>query len=127
MVDRAGCGRSLRGRPAAPTTIGARPCTLAPLPFQLRLLDPPALLDTAPGETLLEAAQRGGTPLQSSCRNGTCRTCMCRLVSGTVVYRVEWPGITTAEQDDGWVLPCVALPASDVVLGEPAQQAWWEA
>lgn len=94
--------------------------------YKIRLLAPPALFDARDGESLLEAAHRAGVPLQSSCRNGTCRTCMCKLVAGRVDYRVPWPGLTPHEREEGWVLPCVALPASDLVLGEPAQKGWWE-
>ena len=91
----------------------------------IRLLAPAATCDAADNQTLLEAAQAAGITLQSSCRNGTCRTCMCRLEAGAVEYRVPWPGLTFDERAAGWVLPCVAEPRSDIVLGAPAQQAWW--
>jgi ferredoxin len=94
--------------------------------YMIRLLDPPALFDARAGESLLEAAQRAGIALQSSCRNGTCRTCMRKLVAGSVDYRVPWPGLDPQERAEGWVLPCVAVAASDVVLGDPAQQGWWQ-
>ncbi|WP_027476541.1 2Fe-2S iron-sulfur cluster-binding protein [Curvibacter gracilis] len=64
----------------------------------------------AEGESLLESAERAGIELLSSCRNGTCRTCMCRLVAGEVRYRIEWPGLSREEKAEGWVLPCVAEP-----------------
>jgi ferredoxin len=72
--------------------------------------------------SLLEAANHAGIRLPSSCRNGTCRACMCRLVAGHVSYRVEWPGVSPEERRDGWVLPCVALPASDVTIEQPEAQ-----
>jgi len=90
------------------------------------LLEPPAAFEAADGASLLEAAQAAGVVMQSSCRNGSCRTCMRRLEAGTVKYRVPWPGLTLDERSEGWVLPCVAEPTSDVVLGEPAQKAWWD-
>lgn len=66
---------------------------------------------------LLLAAEQAGVWLRdSSCRNGTCRTCICRLVSGQVVYRIDWPGLSRDEKRDGFILPCVAYPASDVVI-----------
>jgi ferredoxin len=52
----------------------------------------------------------------SSCRNGTCRTCICRLVIGRIEYEIEWPGLSAEEKRDGLVLPCVARPLTDVVL-----------
>lgn len=66
--------------------------------------------------SLLEAAEMSRVQLPSSCRNGTCRTCMCRLLSGEVSYAIEWPGLTAEEKAEGYVLPCVARPLSDVVL-----------
>ncbi len=65
---------------------------------------------------LLASAELAGLPLPSSCRNGTCRTCMQRLLSGEVRYRIDWPGLLAEEKLDGWILPCVAHPASDVVI-----------
>lgn len=64
--------------------------------------------------SLLEAALLEGVRLPSSCRNGTCRACMSRLRSGSVRYRIEWPGLSPDEKDDGFILPCVACPTSDV-------------
>ena len=96
------------------------------MPHTILILEPAAAFEAADGASLLEAAQDAGVVMQSSCRNGTCRTCMRKLVSGTVKYRIPWPGLTLDERSEGWVLPCVAVPASDVVLGEPAQKAWWD-
>lgn len=65
---------------------------------------------------LLQAAELAGQSLTGSCRNGTCRACMCQLASGKVVYRIEWPGLSAEEKQAGSILPCVAYPASDVLL-----------
>lgn len=69
--------------------------------------------------TLLAAAQAAGIKLPSSCRNGTCRTCIGQLVSGSVRYEIEWPGVTREERAEGCVLPCIAYPEGDVVLQDP--------
>ena len=66
--------------------------------------------------SLLEAAEMSRVQLPSSCRNGTCRTCICRMLSGEVSYAIEWPGLTAEEKAEGYVLPCVARPLSNVVL-----------
>lgn len=75
---------------------------------------------SAPADmTLLQAAEQAepnGLKLQSSCRNGTCRTCMCQLVAGQVAYRIDWPGLSTDEKRDGFILACVAYPLTDVVI-----------
>lgn len=73
------------------------------------------------GRSLLLAAQDAGIELPSSCRNGTCRTCIGQLVSGSVHYAVEWPGLSAEEKAEGCVLPCVAIPDGDVVLQDPSR------
>lgn len=67
---------------------------------------------------LLQSAAQAGLELKSSCRNGTCRACMRRLRSGHVAYRIDWPGLLAEEKAEGWVLPCVAYPQSDLVFDE---------
>lgn len=72
---------------------------------------------------LLQAAELAnitntpGLKMSSSCRNGTCRTCICQLLEGEVTYRIEWPGLSLDEKREGFILPCVAYPLSDVVIG----------
>lgn len=68
---------------------------------------------------LLESARSANIVLPSSCRNGTCRECMCRMVSGQVKYKIEWPGLSADEKADGYILPCVALPEADLVIEVP--------
>ena len=69
--------------------------------------------------SLLDSLEQGGLQWPSSCRSGTCRTCLGHLVSGQVHYHMEWPGLTAEEKAEGCVLPCVAFPLSDVVLKDP--------
>ena len=73
--------------------------------------------------TLLEAAEMSRIELPSSCRNGTCRTCVCHLVRGEVTYAIEWPGLSAEEKAEGYVLPCVARPTTDVVLEQSQARA----
>lgn len=85
-------------------------------------IDPPGTAFDAPaGEPLLLAAAAAGLELPSSCRNGTCRACICRLLEGRVTYRIEWPGLLPEEKADGYILPCVACAASDVVMTYPGR------
>lgn len=69
--------------------------------------------------SLLASAQLAGVRLPSSCRNGTCRTCICRLDSGRISYRIAWPGLSPEEKACGLILPCVAYPESDLVITVP--------
>ena len=74
----------------------------------------------SPGLSLLRAALGAGVRLPSACRNGTCRACICKLVSGGIRYQVEWPGLLAEEKAEGWILPCVAEAQGDVVIEAPA-------
>lgn len=71
------------------------------------------------GQPLLASARQAGIELPSSCRNGTCRTCLCRVRSGQVSYRIEWPGLSAEEKLEGCILPCVAYPTTDLVVEAP--------
>ena len=91
--------------------------------FTTRVLPADLQFDVESALTLLEAADMSRVQLPSSCRNGTCRTCICQLIEGQVSYTVDWPGLSAEEKAEGLVLPCVAQPVSDVVLLQPAAKA----
>ena len=67
-------------------------------------------------QPLLASLEQGGIDWPSSCRNGTCRTCICQLTRGTVRYEIEWPGLSAEEKTEGYALPCVAYPCSDLTI-----------
>jgi ferredoxin len=71
------------------------------------------------GVSLVESARHGGYVLPTSCRNGTCRACMCQLLSGRVRHLIEWPGLSAEEKRDGCVLPCVATPETALRIEAP--------
>ncbi len=70
-------------------------------------------------QTLLDSMEQGGLQWPSSCRSGSCRTCLSRLVHGEVRYEMDWPGLSPEEKAEGCVLPCVAYPLTDVVIEDP--------
>lgn len=70
-------------------------------------------------ESLLHALEAAGLDMPSSCRNGTCRTCICRVRTGAAVHTIDWPGLSFDEKRDGHVLACVAQARSDLVLEVP--------
>jgi ferredoxin len=90
-----------------------------PDPFDVCLQPSGRRFDAAASQTVVEAAAAAGIVLETSCRNGTCRTCIVHMASGTVAYRIEWPGLLPEEKREGWILPCVAMPRSDLVLEMP--------
>lgn len=68
-----------------------------------------AVLDTLPGERILDAAQRLGYECPQSCRNGNCHVCAALLVEG----QVEQAGVI---RDHGEVYTCLAAPLEECVL-----------
>lgn len=94
-----------------------------PQPVYSALLAPGGERFDAPADAaLLQSAEAAGLALPSSCRNGTCRTCICQMTHGQVAYHIDWPGLSAEEKADGFILPCVAYPLSDLVLqAEPAR------
>lgn len=93
--------------------------------FQVQFEDGTATFVAGPDEPLLHAAARAGIELPTSCRNGTCRTCMCQLASGEVSYRIRWPGLLPEEKAAGWILPCIAHAQSDLVLRRDRLRIDW--
>jgi len=87
--------------------------------FTLRMQPQGDTADAWPEHSLLTSLEMGGLKWPSSCRSGTCRTCMGLMTTGQVRYEMAWPGLTAEEKAEGWVLPCVAFPTQDVVLQDP--------
>jgi len=92
----------------------------ADLPFVPGRIAPgEQVFDAWKDRPLLDSIEQGGLSWPSSCRVGSCRTCISRLVSGQVRYEMAWPGLTPEEKAEGCVLPCVAYPLGAVVLQDP--------
>ena len=68
-----------------------------------------AVLETLPGERILDAAQRLGYECPQSCRNGNCHVCAALLVEGQVEQAGE-------VRDQGEVYTCLAAPLEDCVV-----------
>jgi ferredoxin len=76
--------------------------------------------------SILHAFEAAGIELPNSCRNGTCRTCICRVRSGEAAHRIEWPGLSFDEKREGYILACVAVARSDLVIEAPvARRIVW--
>jgi ferredoxin-NADP reductase len=67
------------------------------------------------GDTVLEAARRGGLRPPFSCEAGNCATCMAHIDKGSVSMRVN-NALSTDEIDEGWVLTCQSIPTSAEVV-----------
>jgi benzoate/toluate 1,2-dioxygenase reductase subunit len=79
-----------------------------------------AMLDSAADESILAAARRQHLLLASDCEVGDCQTCRASLCAGTVGYD-EFASISLTSEEimAGAILPCVAVPQSDVVVRLP--------
>jgi glycine betaine catabolism B len=66
-------------------------------------------------QPILAAARGQGVVMASSCANGICGTCKSKLVSGQVAMNHNG-GIRQREIDAGMILPCCAVPLSDLVI-----------
>ena len=67
-------------------------------------------------EVILEAAERAGIVLTHSCRSGTCRACITRVLSGCINHDPEYVdelSIDASEIEAGYRLLCSALACSD--------------
>ncbi len=87
--------------------------------FKGRIVPGDRCFEAWKNRTLLDSMEQVGLQWPSSCRSGTCRTCLSRLVQGQVRYEMAWPGLSPEEKAEGCVLPCVALPVTGVVLQDP--------
>ncbi len=71
----------------------------------------------APGETVLEAAQRAGIALPYSCRAGVCGSCKATLLEGSCSYPRNPPvALHGVAPERHAVLLCQAVPCSDLLI-----------
>ncbi|HET9236574.1 MAG TPA: 2Fe-2S iron-sulfur cluster-binding protein [Oligoflexus sp.] len=73
------------------------------------------------GETVLEALERTGIDVPSSCRAGACQTCMMRATEGSVPHAAQ-AGLKETLKKSGHFLSCICRPAQNLVC-EPAHTA----
>ena len=65
-------------------------------------------------EYILDAVEKVGVEIESSCRAGTCGTCTTKILKGTVTYDEEYDAVSGLEP--GEVLTCCAKPVDSLVL-----------
>ncbi|MAT15615.1 MAG: FAD/NAD(P)-binding oxidoreductase [Planctomyces sp.] len=66
----------------------------------------------AQSESLLDFAEKHGVPIDSSCRAGSCGSCLTKISSGKVKYKTK-PCVETEPNE---CLPCVSLPDGELAL-----------
>ncbi len=68
-----------------------------------------------PGATLLEGLEAHGVPMRSSCRAGSCQSCMVRAVSGDVPEAAQ-VGLKATLRARNYLLACVCRPTGDMEI-----------
>src|ERR1700760_3596683 len=80
--------------------------------FPVRVAESDIAFPCEPREFVLDAAERAGYSMPSSCRKGVCSTCETALLEGEVEQRGR--GRRTAR--DGTALMCRAQPRADLTI-----------
>ncbi len=80
--------------------------------FSVRVAETGITFPCEPREFVLDAAERAGYSMPSSCRKGACNTCEAELIEGEVEQRGR--GRRTAR--DGMALMCRAQPRADLTI-----------
>lgn len=87
--------------------------------YKVHLVKSDITFDVAPGETIMEGAERAGIFLPHNCLSGICRACMTRVIAGDVQHDSEYAAVLNinfAEMREGYRLLCSAQARSDVEL-----------
>jgi phenol hydroxylase P5 protein len=76
-----------------------------------------AIVEVAPGQTLLDAALRQGIYLPHACGHGLCGTCKVRVLEGAVDHGPASPfALMDVERDEGKTLACCATLLGDAMI-----------
>ncbi|MDJ0845915.1 2Fe-2S iron-sulfur cluster-binding protein [Crocosphaera sp.] len=66
--------------------------------------------------SLLELAEEEMIEVDSSCRSGGCGSCKLKKLEGTIRYEGEADGLDDNDEEDGYILACIAYPQGKVVI-----------
>jgi ferredoxin len=86
-----------------------------PVSLTVRFARSAVVYKTSPEETLLESSEKNGVLIPWGCRQGNCGTCLTKLVSGDVRMETH-EALSDHQRSQGYILPCVSRPLSDVTL-----------
>ncbi|MCL4163615.1 UNVERIFIED_CONTAM: hypothetical protein GTU68_016329 [Idotea baltica] len=106
--------------PAPPPTPAPTPAPepvaepAAPTGFQIRFAISDCDVATDGDSDLLDLAEVNGIEIDYSCRSGSCQSCRVKCTSGEV--EMDDADLEDDERAEGWILPCVAYPKSDLTI-----------
>ncbi|AFZ17412.1 2Fe-2S iron-sulfur cluster-binding protein [Allocoleopsis franciscana] len=97
--------------------------------YQVRLVNPTLNLEctiSVPDDQyILDMAEEAGIRLPAGCREGTCSSCIAKLVSGEV-DQSEQKFLQPSELAAGYTVTCVAYPVSDCTLETHQEQVLYK-
>jgi len=99
-------GAAVSGEKASVTTSG---------PLEIRLARSGVTYHMSSRETVLASSEQNGVLIPSGCRQGNCGTCATKLLRGNVQMDNE-EALTVELRAQGFILPCVSRPLSDLTL-----------
>lgn len=67
-------------------------------------------------ESILEVAQQEGVNIRSGCMQGVCGACKKRKRKGNIRYEGQPDGLDQQEQEEGFILPCIAYAVDEVEI-----------
>lgn len=76
--------------------------------------------DCPPGTSLLDALLAHGVPIASSCRSGTCQTCLVRAVAGEIPPAAQ-KGLKPTLRARNFLLACSCYPSGDIEVATGEQ------
>jgi ferredoxin len=97
--------------------------------YLVRLINPALDLDrtiSVPDDQyILDIAEEAGIRLSAGCREGTCSSCIAKIVSGEV-DQSEQKFLQPSEIAAGYTVTCVAYPVSDCTLETHQEQVLYK-
>lgn len=86
-------------------------------PFNAQVNTAAEQLEVAAGDNLLNAALESGLAWPHNCRVGSCGTCRCRLVEGSIKPLVDFGYVLDSDElDQGMILACQTRLKTDITV-----------